>query len=156
MTYTYQGVTYPKRVGTREEVYHGLAFSTGKGASSLIKEDLILHGGVYLTVRQYNAAIKKASKAKDLTANRSTGIPKVGNRQQVMAGRLVEVLAAQSGDDLGGSDAQTVLAAAVQADVDLARQPAPDVGLGHAGDPLEAVLNLLFGKLPKLAGSHVA
>ncbi len=92
MTYTHQGKTYPKRVGTREEVYQGIAFSTGKGASSLTRADIVLHNGVYITVRQYNAALKRLSKEQDLkerAAARTARLPKIGTRQQVVAGEAM-------------------------------------------------------------------
>lgn len=92
MVYTFQGKTYPKRVGTREEVYAGIAFSTGKGANSLIKEDLVLHEGLYITVRQYNAAQKKEGKknsVKEMASVRTKKTPKVGTRHQVVAGEAM-------------------------------------------------------------------
>ena len=73
-----------------------------------------------------------------------------------VSGRLVQILAAQCGHDLGRADAESMQLGPVHHHVDLTLQTSPDIGLGHAGNPLEPVLDLLFREFTQLPGRQLA
>jgi hypothetical protein len=57
--YERDGKVYQKRTGTRQEVYEGIAYSTGPSANSLRKEDITLYNGKYLGKKGFEVAMRK-------------------------------------------------------------------------------------------------
>lgn len=80
-----------KSIGTREEVYQGLAKATGYSAKSLKKEDIVYdeESGIYFSVKGY-AAYQRRQEKENKRAEKKEKNPeyrtKYGTRVEVMSG----------------------------------------------------------------------
>jgi len=101
--YEVAGQKFEKRVGSRREVFDGIAYATSRNHSALIQEDLVEYKGEILTKTGKEVAIRKEleaeAKARRLEEKLKT-IRRVGTRQQVFDGIAQRTCAGLTKDDL--------------------------------------------------------